>query len=69
MVGRAIPRAARAKRVMMKVSFILEFCVFLKLLFEADLSACKKLVVYSLVCRLEGNIYKYKSTSTSFCVF
>jgi hypothetical protein len=69
MTGRAIPRAKRAKRVMMKVSFILEFRVCLKLLFETDLSVCKKLVVYSQVCRLEGNIYKTRSTSMGFCVF
>lgn len=51
MTGRAIPKAARAKLVMMKVSFILEFRVFLKPLSETDLLVWKKLVVYFLVCR------------------
>jgi hypothetical protein len=56
MTGRAIPRAARAKIVMMKVSFILEFRAFLKLLSETDLLVWKKLVVYFLVCHWGGNI-------------
>jgi hypothetical protein len=60
MAGRATPRAVRAKRVMMKVSFILESPVCLNLVFETDLLVCKKLKVYFLVSHQEGHIYKTK---------
>jgi hypothetical protein len=63
MTGRAIPRAARAARVMMKVSFILEFRVFLKLI-----CWCGKSWWFISGLSLGRKYLRTRSTSTSFCV-